>query len=298
MKQTLPKKVTIHEVVLRDGIQNERKIVPTEEKLSLIGELVACGVRRIEVSSFVNLKLVPQMADAEVLWERIERKRSVLYSALILSEGGLERAIRCRVPHVGIFASASETHSRKNSNKSISEALKEAVRLIGRAQDARMRVRAGVMNAFGCAYEGHVPVTRVLKLVRTFVKMGPDEICLADSSGLANPVQMEKVLSRAWEEAGEAELSLHLHNTRGQGLANVCAALAQGVTIFDTSMGGMGGCPFITGARGNIATEDTIGMLHSMGLKTGIDLGSLVEASLRFEKVMGQTFPAAITHLR
>jgi hydroxymethylglutaryl-CoA lyase len=298
MKQTLPKKVTIHEVVLRDGIQNERKIVPTEEKLSLIGELVACGVRRIEVSSFVNLKLVPQMADAEVLWERIERKRSVLYSALILSEGGLERAIRCRVPHVGIFASASETHSRKNSNKSVAEALRDALRLIGRAQDAGMRVRAGVMNAFGCAYEGHVPVTRVLKLVRTFVKMGPDEICLADSSGLANPVQMEKVLSRAWEEAGEAELSLHLHNTRGQGLANVCAALAQGVTIFDTSMGGMGGCPFITGARGNIATEDTIGMLHSMGLKTGIDLGSLVEASLRFEKVMGQTFPAAITHLR
>jgi hydroxymethylglutaryl-CoA lyase len=298
MKQTLPKKVTIHEVVLRDGIQNERKIVPTEEKLSLIGELVACGVRRIEVSSFVNPKLVPQMADAEVLWERIERKRSVLYSALILSEGGLERAIRCRVPHVGIFVSASETHSRKNSNKSVAEALREALRLIGRAQDAGMRVRAGVMNAFGCAYEGHVPVTRVLKLVRTFVKMGPDEICLADSSGLANPVQMEKVLSRAWEEAGEADLSLHLHNTRGLGLANVCAALAQGVTIFDTSMGGMGGCPFITGARGNIATEDTIGMLHSMGLKTGIDLGSLVEASLRFEKVMGQTFPAALTHLR
>jgi len=298
MKQELPKRLTIHEVVLRDGIQNERKIVPTEEKLSLIGELVACGVRRIEVSSFVNPKLVPQMADAEVLWDRIERKRSVLYSALILSEGGLERAIRCRVPHVGIFVSASETHSRKNSNKSISEALKEAVRLIGRAQDAGMRVRAGVMNAFGCAYEGHVPVTRVLKLVRTFVKMGPDEICLADSSGLANPVQMEKVLSRAWEEAGEAELSLHLHNTRGLGLANVCAALAQGVAIFDTSMGGMGGCPFITGARGNIATEDTIGMLHSMGLKTGIDLDRLVETSLRFEKVMGQTFPAALTHLK
>ena len=298
MKLSLPKKVEIHEVVLRDGIQNERKIVPAEDKLRLVGELVACGVRRIEVSSFVNRSLVPQMADAEVLWERIERKRSVLYSALILSEGGLERAIRCRVPHVGIFVSASETHSRKNSNKSVAEALREALRLIGRAQDAGMRVRAGVMNAFGCAYEGHVPVTRVLKLVRTFVKMGPDEICLADSSGLANPVQMEKVLSRAWEEAGEAELSLHLHNTRGQGLANVCAALAQGVTIFDTSMGGMGGCPFITGARGNIATEDTIGMLHSMGLKTGVDLECYTEISRRFETVMGQTFPAALTHLK
>jgi hydroxymethylglutaryl-CoA lyase len=161
-----------------------------------------------------------------------------------------------------------------------------------------MKVRAGVMNAFGCAYEGQVSVTRVLKLVRTFMKMGPEEICLADSSGMANPVQMEKVLSRAREVVAEAGLSLHLHNTRGLGLANVYAALALGVSIFDTSMGGMGGCPFITGARGNIATEDTVGMLHSMGLKTGIDLDRLVETSLRFEKVMGQAFPAALTHLR
>jgi hydroxymethylglutaryl-CoA lyase len=298
MKQNLPKKVTIHEVVLRDGIQNEKKLVPTEEKLSLIRELVACGVRRIEVSSFVNRSLVPQMADAEVLWERIERKRSVLYSALILSEGGLERAIRCRVPHVGIFVSASETHSLKNSNKSVSEAVKEAIRLIGMAQDAGLKVRAGVMNAFGCAYEGNVPAARVLKLVRSFMKKGPDEICLADSSGLANPVQMEKVLSSARQVVGEADLSLHLHNTRGLGLANVFAALAQGISIFDTSMGGLGGCPFITDARGNIATEDTIGMLHEMGLKTGIDLDRLVETSLRFEKVMGQAFPAALTHLR
>jgi hydroxymethylglutaryl-CoA lyase len=298
MKQSLPKRVEIHEVVLRDGIQNESKLVPTEDKLRLIRELVACGVRRIEVSSFVNRSLVPQMADAEALWERIERKKGVLYSALILSEGGLERAIRCGVPHVGIFVSASETHSRKNSNKSVSEALKEAVRLIDRAQDAGMKVRAGVMNAFGCAYEGRVPVTRVLQLVRTFMKRGPDEICLADSSGLANPAQIEKVLSRTGEEVGEADLSLHLHNTRGLGLANVCAAIAQGVTIFDTSMGGLGGCPFIVGARGNIATEDTVGMLHSMGLKTGIDLDRLVETSLRFEMVMGQTFPAALTHFK
>jgi hydroxymethylglutaryl-CoA lyase len=298
MKQNLPKKIAIHEVVLRDGIQNEKKLVPTDEKLRLIRELIACGVRRIEVSSFVNPKLVPQMADAEALWERIERKKGILYSALILSEGGLERAISCRVPHVGIFVSASETHSRKNSNKSVSEALKEAVRLIGMAQDAGMKVRAGVMNAFGCAYEGHVPVTHVLKLIRAFMKRGPEEICLADSSGLANPVQMEEVLTRVRRETADADLSLHLHNTRGQGLANVYAALTQGVSIFDTSMGGLGGCPFIAGARGNIATEDTIGMVHEMGLKTGIDLDRLIGTSLRFENLMGQTFPAAITHLR
>lgn len=298
MNQKLPKRVEIHEVVLRDGIQNEKKIVPTEEKLRLIGDLVACGVRRIEVSSFVNPRLVPQMADAEVLWERIERKRGLLYSALVLSEGGLERAIRCRVPHVGIFVSASETHSRKNSNKPVAEALKEALRLIGRAQDAGMRVRAGVMNTFGCAYEGNVPVTRVLKLVRAFMKRGADEICLADSSGLANPEQVETVLTRARGEIDEAGLSLHLHNTRGLGLANAYAALRQGVSVFDASLGGLGGCPFIPGARGNIATEDTVAMLHEMKIRTGIDLDCLAATSRRFETIMGQSFPAALTHLK
>jgi len=297
MSHGLPKKVTIHEVVLRDGIQNEKRIVPTEEKLRLIGDVVACGIRRIEVSSFVNPKLVPQMADAEELWERIVRRRGVLYSALILSGGGLERAIRCRVPHVGIFVSASETHSRKNSNKSVSAALKEAVRLIGRAQDAGMKVRAGVMNAFGCAYEGAVPLGKVLRIVRAYTRTGPDEICLADSSGMANPPQVEKVLLRVRVEAGLPALSLHLHNTRGLGLANVYAALRQGVSIFDTSLGGLGGCPFIPGARGNIATEDTVGMLHGMGIRTGIELGRLAESSRRFETVMGQTFPASLTHL-
>ncbi len=297
MSRKLPKKVEIHEVVLRDGIQNEKKIVPTEEKLRLIGRLTEAGIRRIEVSSFVNPKLVPQMADAEELWERLERRRGVLYAALILSEGGLRRAVRCRVPHVGIFVSASETHSRKNSNKSVAEALKEALGLIGRAQDAGMKVRAGVMNSFGCAYEGSVPVGRVLSLVRAFMKKGPDEICLADSSGLANPEQVEKVLLRVRKEVCPPVLSLHLHNTRGLGLANVYAALRQGVSIFDTSMGGLGGCPFITGARGNIATEDTVGMLHSMGIRTGIDLDRLNEASRGFEKVMGKSFPALLSHI-
>jgi len=287
----------IHEVVLRDGIQNEKRIVPTEEKLRLIGDVVACGIRRIEVSSFVNPKLVPQMADAEELWERIVRRRGVLYSALILSGGGLERAIRCRVPHVGIFVSASETHSRKNSNKSVSAALKEAVRLIGRAQDAGMKVRAGVMNAFGCAYEGAVPLGKVLRIVRAYARTRPDEICLADSSGMANPQQVEQALICVRGEVSLPELSLHLHNTCGLGLANVYAALRQGVSIFDTSLGGLGGCPFIPGARGNIATEDTVGMLHGMGIRTGIELGRLAEASRRFETVMGQTFPAVLTHL-
>ncbi len=294
----LPKEVQIHEVVLRDGIQNEKNVVPTREKIRLIGELVACGVRRIEVSSFVNPKLVPQMADTEILWEKLERGKGIVYSALILSESGLVRAIRCRVPHVGIFVSASETHSLRNSHRTIAEALKEALRLIGRAQDAGIKVRAGVMNAFGCAYDGNVALARVLKIVRAINKEGPDEICLADSSGMANPIQMENVLVRVSGETDIAGLSLHLHNTRGQGLANVYAALRKGVSIFDTSVGGLGGCPFIAGARGNIATEDTVGMIHSMGLRTGIDLGLLVKTSRRFENIMGQRFSAALTHLK
>ncbi|MBE9573294.1 MAG: hydroxymethylglutaryl-CoA lyase [Proteobacteria bacterium] len=297
MRKDLPQKVELHEVVMRDGIQNEKKIVPTAEKVKLVNRLAACGLKRIEVSSFVNPRLVPQMADAEELWGQIKRKEGVVYSALILSERGLDQAVRCDVPHVGIFVSASETHSMKNSNKSIAEAAKEAVRLIDRARSSGMEVRAGVMNAFGCAYEGKVPVEKVTGLVGDLMKAEPDEICLADTSGMANPWQMRDVLSLVKEVAGDKAISLHLHNTRGMGLANVWAALQEGITIFDTSLGGVGGCPFIPGAKGNIATEDTVYMLEDMGIETGIDLNRLIEVSLNFEKFFGQIFPSMVSHL-
>ena len=297
MKNALPDSVTLHEVVLRDGIQNEGKIVSTAEKLRLTDRLVEAGLRRLELSSFVNPKLVPQMADAEELWKGVRRREGVEYSALVLSERGLERAAACGVPHVGIFVSASETHSRKNSHKPVAEALEEALGLIGAARGAGMTVRAGVMNAFGCAYEGNVPPERVLNLVSVFLGAGPDEICLADTSGLANPRQVKDVIGRLRTLTGALPVSLHLHNTRGQGLANLWAAVEAGVTIFDTSLGGLGGCPFIAGARGNIATEDTASMLGDAGIGTGIDLKKLVDASLSFEKYMGQTFPAAVSHL-
>jgi len=297
MQSNLPKKVTIHEVVLRDGIQNEKKIVSTEQKIKLINNLIDCGIRRIEVSSFVNPRLVPQMADAEELWNRIRRKKGVVYAALILSERGLDRAIRCKVPHVGIYVSASETHSRKNSNMSVAEAVKVARLLVDNAHNAGMEVRAGVMNAFGCAYEGKVPTGKVIKLVKDFIKREPDEICLADTSGMGNPLQVKNLVRRVQDIAGAVPISLHLHNTRGLGLANVWAAVNEGVSIFDTSLGGLGGCPFIVGARGNIATEDTVNILNETGVKTGINLDKLIEASLRFELYMGQTFPATVSHL-
>ena len=297
MQNYLPQKITIHEVVLRDGIQNEKTLVSTDEKVKLINNLVKCGVRRIEVSSFVNPRLVPQMADAEKLWGMISRKKGVVYAALILSEKGLDRAIRCGVPHVGVYVSASETHSRKNSNMSIAEAMKEARNLIAKAQGAGMEVRAGVMNAFGCAYEGKVLLGRVLTLVRNFMKREPDEICLADTSGMANPLQVKKLVKRVQDIVGAVPISLHLHNTRGLGLANVWAAVNEGIAIFDTSLGGLGGCPFIPGARGNIATEDTVNMLHESGIKTGINCDKLIHTSLRFEQYMGQRFPATVSHL-
>jgi hydroxymethylglutaryl-CoA lyase len=298
MKNDLPHEVIIHETVFRDGIQNEETIVTTEKKLQLIDRLVDCGIKRIEVSSFVNPRLVPQMADAEVLWSRIERKAEVLYSALVLGEKSLERAIASHVPHVGIFVSASETHSLKNSNRTVSAATEEALDLIKRARSSGMEIRAGVMNAFGCAYEGEVPVETVMDLVRDFMETDPDEICLADTSGMANPLQMHTMLTRLKEITDEKPISLHLHNTRGLGLANVWEALKQGVTIFDTSLGGLGGCPFIPGARGNIATEDTVHMLHELGIETGIDIHRLIETSLTLEEFMGKEFPAMVSHLK
>ena len=297
MPSRLPRKIEIHEVVLRDGIQNEKKLVSTDQKIKLIDALTECGVRRIEVSSFVNPRLVPQMADAEKLWSMVRRRKDVVYAALVLNERGLERAMRCGVPHVGVYVSASETHSRKNSNVSTNEAMREARLLIEKAHGAGMEVRAGVMNAFGCAYEGNVPQAKVIKLVKDLLKKEPDEICLADTSGMANPSQVRKLVKRVREIAGAAPISLHLHNTRGLGLANVWAAINEGVSIFDTSLGGLGGCPFIIGARGNIATEDTVYMLHETGVKTGINLDMLIEASVQFERYMGQTFPATVSHL-
>ncbi|MGZ3648309.1 MAG: hydroxymethylglutaryl-CoA lyase [Syntrophales bacterium] len=297
MQSLLPRKIEIHEVVLRDGIQNEKKLVSTDQKVKLINALIDCGVRRIEVSSFVNPRLVPQMADAEKLWSKVKRRKGVICAALVLNERGLERAMLCGVSQVGVYVSASETHSRKNSNVSIAEAMREAGMLIGKARHAGMEVRAGVMNAFGCAYEGDVPQAKVIKLVKDLLKKEPDEICLADTSGMANPSQVRKLVQRVREIAGAVSLSLHLHNTRGLGLANVWSAINEGVSIFDTSLGGMGGCPFIIGAKGNIATEDTVNMLHEAGVKTGINLDMLIEASLQFERYMGQTFPAMVSHL-
>lgn len=293
----LPDRIIINEVSLRDGLQNEPRVVPTGDKAELAGALAGCGITRIELSSFVNPKLVPQMADAEDLWGRVKRREGVLYSALVLNERGLDRAIKAGVPFVGIYVSASEAHSRRNSNMSIAEAKTEAVKLLKKAKAAGLIVRAGVMNAFGCAYEGRVDISRVLDIIGSFLPEGIDELCLADSSGLGNPLQVRDRIRRAREISGNVDISLHLHNTRGLGLANLFAALEEGIAIFDTSLGGLGGCPFIKGAKGNIATEDTVYMLSEMGLETGISLPELIRAANDFEKKMGREFSSFVSRL-
>jgi hydroxymethylglutaryl-CoA lyase len=296
-KNQWPAEVCLHEVVTRDGIQNEAKIIGVEEKVDLIHRIVQHGVCRIEVSSFVNPKLVPQMADAEKLWKKIRREPGVLYSALVLNQNGLERAMACGVPHVGVWVSASETHSRKNSHRTVSEALKDTQYLMDTAKKNKMGLRAGIMNAFGCAYEGTVAEENVIELVKAFMKHGPDEICLADTSGMANPVQMERVIHKVKRFVGNVLISLHIHDTRGLGLANIYAALRQGITVFDTSIGGIGGCPFIPGAAGNVATEDTAYMLHQMGIRTGVNIPGLIQLSLRLEAMLGRRLPGTLSHL-
>lgn len=293
----LPSKVIINEVSMRDGLQNEPRVVPTQDKIRLAAALADCGIARIELASFVNPKLVPQMADAEELWKRVDRREGVLYSALVLNERGLDRAIAAKVPFVGIYVSASETHSRKNSNMSIPEAKSEAVKLLRKAKGAGLMVRAGVMNAFGCVYEGRVDMSRVLDIIGSFLPEGIDELCLADSSGLANPLLIKKRITQARKISGNIPMSLHLHNTRGLGLVNLFAALEEGIMIFDTSLGGLGGCPFIKGAKGNISTEDTVYMLSEMGVETGISLPELIRAANDFEKKLGRRFSSFVSSL-
>lgn len=294
---SVPPEITLQEVALRDGLQNEQTMLTVEQKIELLGAFAACGLARIEVSSFVNPKVVPQMADAEEVWERMDRVEGVLYSALVLDENGLNRAMRSKVPHVGIWVSASETHSRKNSNKTINQSLKHVLGLIEKAKHAGMCVRAGVMCAFGCAYEGDVPEDLVARVVRSLKAAGPDEISLADTAGMANPLQIDSTVRIMNDAVDGLPLSLHLHNTRGLGMVNVYAAILRGVTIFDSSLGGVGGCPFIQNASGNIATEDMAHLFQSMGIETGVDVEKLVAVSLRFEQMLGKKLPSVMKNL-
>ena len=284
-------RVTIREVGPRDGFQNEPEVVPTDEKVRLIELLAASGLKRLEVTSFVRPDVIPQLADGAEVLRRIDVPDDVSLSVLIPNERGLDNALelRERFHEINVFLSASETHNRKNVNRSIEESLAGLEAVLGRAREVGLRCEGVISVAFGCPYEGHVPPERVFEIARALRDAGAHEIGFGDTTGMANPVQVREFFPAAKEALGDdVELTAHFHNTRGQGLANVLAALLSGVCSFESSFGELGGCPVPRGATGNIATEDLVSMLHEMGVETGVSLERLLEAARAAQDVLGR----------
>lgn len=284
----LPQTIELVEVGPRDGLQREQTILSVAEKVELITHLVDAGLTRVQVTSFVHPRYVPQMADAEEVCAQLPRRPGVRYSGLALNLRGVERAHDAGLDEVDISVSASDAHSRRNANRSLQEALREFEAMYAQARAYGMQVRGGIQCAFGYRAPGDVAPQQVLDIAETHVDLGVDELALADSSGLANPRQVTGLLQRVQSVAGDVPLILHLHDTRGMGLANVLAALQCGAYIFDTAVGGLGGCPFIDGATGNIATEDTAHMLQQMGIETGVDLTRLAGVARRLQARLGK----------
>ncbi len=289
-----PKSVRIREVGPRDGFQNEPETIPTAEKVRLIDLLSSSGLRRLEVTSFVRPDVIPQLADAEEVLAAVRRPEGVSFSVLIPNERGLERALgrRERFDEVNVFLSASETHNRKNVNRSIEESLAGLEQTLASAGGAGLRREGVISTSFGCPYEGEVPPERVFAIAERLAAAGCEEIGFGDTTGMANPRQVGEFFAAARGRLDGVELTAHFHNTRGQGLANVLAALEQGVDSFESSFGELGGCPVPPGATGNVSSEDVVSMLHEMGIETGIDLGRLLEASRAAQEVLGRPLGA------
>ncbi len=292
----LPQSVRIREVGPRDGFQNEPEVIPTAEKVRLIDMLGTSGLKRLEITSFVRPDVIPQLADAEEVLEQIERRPAVAYSVLIPNERGLERALehRDRFDEVNLFLSASETHNQRNVNRSIAESLDGLERTIAAARRAEIRCEGVISTSFGCPYEGEVPPERVFEIAERLAEAGCEEIAFGDTTGMANPRQVGEFFNAAQGRLGGVELTAHFHNTRGQGLANVLAALEKGVDSFESSFGELGGCPVPPGSTGNISTEDLVSMLHEMGVQTGVDLPRLVEAARAAQEVLGRPLGAHV----
>jgi hydroxymethylglutaryl-CoA lyase len=287
----LPERVRIREVGPRDGFQNEPEVIATADKVRLIDALARTGLRRIEATSFVRADVIPQLADADEVLARLDVPDGVSVSVLIPNERGLDNALRqrSRFHEVNVFLSASETHNRKNVNRSIEESLTGLEPVLGRARAEGLRCEGVISVAFGCPYEGHVPPARVFEIARRLVGAGAQEIGFGDTTGMANPRQVREFFGQGRGElADDLELTAHFHNTRGQGLANVLAALESGVDSFESSFGELGGCPVPPGATGNIATEDLVSMLHEMGIATGVDLEALLAAARAARDVLGR----------
>src|SRR5947199_7991698 len=282
--------VKIREVGPRDGFQNEPEVIATDDKVRLVDHLARTGLRRMEATSFVRADVIPQLADAREVLQRIDPPDDVSISVLIPNEKGLDNALelRDRFQEVNLFLSASETHNRKNVNRSVEESLSGLEKVIGRSLAEGLRAEGVISVSFGCPYEGHVPPERVFGIAERLAAAGCEEIAFGDTTGMANPAQVREFFAAARERLPGVELTAHFHNTRGQGLANVLAALESGVRSFESSFGELGGCPVPAGATGNIASEDLTSMLHEMGYSTGIDLEALLECAREVQRVLGR----------
>jgi len=286
----LPRSVRIREVGPRDGFQNEPEVIATADKVRLIDALARTGLRRLEATSFVRADVIPQLADGAEVLGAIDPPPEVAISVLIPNERGLENALarRERFQEVNVFLSASETHNRRNVNRSIAESLAGLETVLARARGEGLRCEGVISTSFGCPYEGHVAPARVFEIASRLAAAGAEEIGFGDTTGMANPVQVREFFAAARGALPGVELTAHFHNTRGQGLANALAALEAGVDSFESSFGELGGCPVPPGATGNVATEDLVSMLHEMGIETGIDLAALVEAAREAQRVLGR----------
>ncbi len=287
-------RVSVYEVSPRDGLQNERATVPLRAKLRLIDALVAAGLKRIEITSFVSPKWIPQLADADEVAEHAKPSEGVAFSALCPNKKGLERARGARMREIAVFVSASETHNRKNVNKSIADTLSAFEETISGAREAAIRVRGYVSTVWGCPFEGEVDPKRAVAIAKRLIEMGCYQVSLGDTIGVGTPRQTERIVRLALADIPAERIAMHMHDTRGTALANVLVGLETGIRDFDSSVGGMGGCPYAPGAAGNLATEDLVYMLHGMGIETGVDLERLVEAGKVAESVVGRSLPGKV----
>jgi hydroxymethylglutaryl-CoA lyase len=290
----LPPEVSVYEVGPRDGLQNEAATVGTVRKLRLVEALTAAGLKRIEVTSFVSPRWIPQLADADDLTRLLQPPEGVIYSALCPNLRGLERAVRGGLPEVAVFLSASETHNRRNINKSIAEALSVFAELVPEAIRRGLRVRGYVSTVWGCPYEGEVDPRRSLELSRTLLEYGCYEISLGDTTGVGTALQTRRLLELFAVEVPLSKLALHMHDTRGQALSNVLVGLDLGIRTLDSAVGGLGGCPYAPGASGNLATEDLVYMLDRLGVRTGIDAEQLQQAGRVAAAVVHRELPGRV----
>lgn len=284
---SFPKNVTITEVCPRDGFQSLPESIPTEDKIEIINQLMECGFKQIEVTSFVHPKAIPQLKDAGEVLAGINRKPGVILRALVPNLRGLERAIEARVDKVKLMLSATDSHSISNANRPTFEAMEAFVPLVERAKEANVTVSGSISVIFGCPYEGDVPFERIDEICKRYIDLGIFDISLADTTGMANPVKVKRIVSHLKENFPELTFSMHLHNTRGMAFANAIAGLEEGIVDFDSSVAGLGGCPYAPNASGNIASEDIIHGFEEMGIDTGIDLDKVIEIG----KSLQERFP-------